>query len=63
MEGFMRALPLFEKALASGTNRKERLRLLELKLSSKSAFLHWILVALMKFRWVLLYPFRRLAFL
>lgn len=61
VESFKRALPLFEKAFTGGKYRKERLRLLVLRLSSKSAFLHWTLVSLLRARWVLLYPIRRLA--
>lgn len=61
MEGYKRILPLFEKALAGSGNLKEKLLLWVLKLSSKSAFLHWILVILLKIRFVILYPFHRMA--
>ena len=61
IESFKRALPLFEKAFTGGEYRKERLRLLVLRLSSESAFLHWTLIGLLRTRQVLLYPIRRLA--
>ena len=61
MEGYQRALPLFERALAGDEYRRERLRLLVLRLSSESAILHWMLVGLLRARQVLLYPIRRLA--
>lgn len=61
IESFRRALPFFEKALPSGEYRRERLRLLVLRLSSESAFMHWTLVGLLRTRQILLYPIRRLA--
>ena len=61
MEGYQRTLPLYEKALVGNGCRKERLLLRVLRLSSKSAFLRWMLSFLLKIRLVLLYPFRRLA--
>ena len=63
IEGYKKALPFFEKALAGDDYRKERLRLLVLRLASKSAFLHWALAVLLRARFVLLYPIRRLAWL
>lgn len=61
MEGYKRALPFFEKALEGREYRKEHLCLRVLRLSSMSAFMHWTLVILLKIRFVLLYPFRRMA--
>ena len=61
IESLKRVLPLFEKALAGSKYRKARLRLLVLRLSSESAFLHWTLIGLLRTRQVLLYPIRRLA--
>lgn len=61
MEGYKNALPFFEKALAGDDYRKERLRLWVLRLSSKSAFMHWLFVILLKIHLILLYPFRRMA--
>ena len=63
IDGYKKALPFFEKALTGGEYRKERLRLLVLRLSSKSAFLHWALAILLGVRSVMLYPIRRLAWL
>lgn len=60
---FKRALPLFESALASGEYRKERLRLLVLRLLSESAVINWILAILVPIRRVILRPFRRMALL
>lgn len=61
MEGYKRALPFFEKALAGDEYRKERLRLWALRLYSQSAFMYWIFAILLPIRRMLLYPFRRLA--
>lgn len=61
IESFKRALPLFEKALAGDEYRKECLLLWTLRLSSKSAFMYWILAALLAVRRFILYPIRRLA--
>lgn len=63
LAGFKKALPFFEKALAGDDYRKERLRLWVLRLSSRSAFLHGIFAVLLIIRRIILYPFRRLAFL
>lgn len=63
MDGYKTALPFFEKALGGDGYRKERLRLWVLRLSSKSAIMHWLLVILLKIRLVLLYPSRRLDML
>lgn len=48
IEGFRRALPFFENALACSENRREHRRLWVLRQSSKSAFWHWTLFICMK---------------
>ena len=61
MDGYKRAYPFFERALAGGESREERLRLWVLRLLSNSAVLRWLIAILLMIRRAILYPFRRLA--
>ena len=63
MEGYKRALPLFEMALAGDVSRRDHFLLSLLNLSYKSSFMHGVLAALLLARRVILYPLRRLALL
>ena len=61
MESFKRALPFFEKALVGNDCRREQRLLWVVRLSSKSAFMNRMFVALLRIRTLLLHPFHRLA--
>lgn len=60
IEGFQRALPFFENALACSKSRKEHRRLWVLRHSSKSAFWHWTLFICMKVHALIRAPYQRL---
>lgn len=60
MEGYIRALPFFENALATNGSRRERRRLWGLRHSSKSAFRYWTLFICMKANALIQEPYRRI---
>ena len=60
MEGYIRALPFFENALATCGSRSERRRLWVLRHSAKSAFWHWTLFICMKAHALIRNPYLRI---
>lgn len=60
MEGFQRAFPFFESAMAGGGSRRERFRLWVLRHASKSVIRYWALVICMKANALIQEPYRRI---